>query len=88
MNADQRPYQYRGWPSKGYDIAGSYHVNGRNICEPTDRFSVQISYLHNWITPLGSLTGLTGGVVLNRQINGKIEAKYFQSSAAAVGLCI
>lgn len=88
LNADQRPYQYRGWPSKGYDTSGNYHVNGRNICEPTDRFYVQISYLHNWVTPLGSLTGLNGGVVLNRQINGKIEAKYYQSSAAAVGLCV
>lgn len=88
INASQRAYQYRGWPSKGYDITSGYHINGRNICEPTDRFYVQISYRHNWITPLGSLTGLNGGVDLNRQINGKIEAKYYQSSAAAVGLCV
>ncbi len=86
MTSGQGPYAGRGFPSKGYNV-GSDYQSGRNICEPTDRFYVEIEYKHNWVTPMGSLTGLQGNIPLVRRIYGKIEPRFFGGGAPSVGVC-
>ncbi|NWJ45867.1 MAG: pilus assembly protein [Chloroflexi bacterium] len=79
VSLSQLPYNYRGWPSKGYD-SGKGWVNGRNVCEPTDRFYVEISYKHKWITPLVPWTGSNSSINLTRRVPGKIEPLFFQGT--------
>jgi len=92
LNSSQAPYNGRGFPSIGYDVTNGAtipadHQAGRNICEPTDRFYVEIEYKHNWVTPMGSLTGLQGNIALTRRIYGKIEPRFFGGGAPLVGVC-
>lgn len=69
------------WPSNPGSVAG------RKICEPTDRFFVEIGYKHYWITPLIPSNG--GYIILKSRTYMKIEPQYFnnQGSAASQSSC-
>jgi hypothetical protein len=89
ISAPQRAYSNRGWPSKGYNIGGNgYYVNGRNVCEPTDRYYVEIAYRHYWITPLVPVAQQGGYITMYRKISGKVEPRFFGGVPVQQGICV
>jgi hypothetical protein len=64
-----------GWPSSP---TTQNSLIRRNICEPTDRFFVEIGYTHNWVTPL--IPNTSGGTILKSRVFMKIEPRYFATA--------
>ena len=61
---------------------GVHYWPGRYICEPTDRFFVQVAYRHYWVTPfLPSINASGNGLTLKGFANGTyvlLGAKVYQ----------
>lgn len=53
---------------------------GRGVCEPTNRFFVEVGYRHYWITPL--IPSANGYIILKSRIYMKIEPRYFNNQNA------
>jgi hypothetical protein len=64
-----------GWPSSATSTNTLTH---RNICEPTDRYFVEIGYTHNWVTPL--IPNTSGGTILKSRVFMKIEPRFFATA--------
>ena len=65
---------------------------GRPVCQPSERFYVEIGYRHHWVTPflpggVGSLSRPTndnGYIILKQKAYSKVEPRYFP---VAGGVC-